>query len=161
MRGYERGFHLRNDYYNGINLAFLLNVRSDDSCRRAELATSPAEIETERAEAVACFIHARKVRTEVLSICESLLKENPAPTGKKATKQAMKEYLHNRYWVVATQAEAYLGLGQTAKANKTYREAYSLDPESWMVDSTESQRKNLKRLLAVSAPLKYVKAGAE
>ena len=27
IRGYERGFYLRNDYYNGINYAFLLNER--------------------------------------------------------------------------------------------------------------------------------------
>jgi tetratricopeptide (TPR) repeat protein len=158
VRGYEHGFYLRNDYYNGINLAFLLNVRSDDACRRADLATSAAECEDARAEAVACFVHAKKVRAEVLSICERWLKDNPAPAGKKATKQAMKEYLSNKYWVVATQAEAYLGTGQTTKANKTYKEAYSLDPEPWMVDSTESQRKTLKKLLAV-CPLKYLKTG--
>ena len=28
IRGYERGFYLRNDYYNGINYAFLLNERA-------------------------------------------------------------------------------------------------------------------------------------
>src|SRR4030095_9790527 len=29
IRSYERGFYLRNDYYNGINFAFLLNIRAD------------------------------------------------------------------------------------------------------------------------------------
>ena len=28
VRGYERGFYLRNDYYNGINYAYLLNERA-------------------------------------------------------------------------------------------------------------------------------------
>ena len=28
MRAYERGFYLRNDYYNGINYAYLLNERA-------------------------------------------------------------------------------------------------------------------------------------
>jgi len=28
IRGYERGFYLRNDYYNGIKYAYLLNVRA-------------------------------------------------------------------------------------------------------------------------------------
>lgn len=144
VRGYERGFYLRNDYYNGINLAFLLNVRA-------------AHAES-RAEAIADFVQAERVRREVLSICERWLAENPAPSGKKATKKATEEYLSNKYWVVATQAEAYLGTGQTAKASKTYKEAYSFAPDGWMVDSTKAQRKKLEKLLADS-PLKYVKAG--
>ncbi|MBV8858479.1 MAG: DUF4071 domain-containing protein [Acidobacteria bacterium] len=145
VRGYERGFYLRNDYYNGINLAFMLNVRAAHAGSRPE--------------AIADFVQAERVRREVLSICEQWLAENPAPTGKRATKQALREYLTKKYWVVASQAEAYLGTGRTAKANKTYREAYSFAPESWMVDSsTEPQRKNLAELLADS-PLKYVKTG--
>lgn len=28
IRAYEKGFHLKDDYYNGINYAFLLNVRA-------------------------------------------------------------------------------------------------------------------------------------
>jgi tetratricopeptide (TPR) repeat protein len=143
VRGYERGFYLRNDYYNGINFAYLLNVRAAHAGSRAE--------------AIADFVQAERVRREVLAICEQWLGDNPAPAGKKATKEAMKEYLSNKYWVVATQAEAYLGMGQTAKADKTYKAAYAFAPASWMVTtSTEPQRKALTKLLADS-PLKYVK----
>src|SRR5262249_15952802 len=59
VRGYERGFYLRNDYYNGINLAYLLNVRSAK-------AISPAE-------AIADFVQAGRVRREVIQICEEWL----------------------------------------------------------------------------------------
>ena len=66
VRSYERGFYLRNDYYNGINLAYLLNVRS------ANTATP--------AEAIADFVQAQRVRREVIEICQELLKsENPSP----------------------------------------------------------------------------------
>jgi hypothetical protein len=58
---YERGFYLRNDYYNGINFAFLLNVRAANAA--------------EPAEAIFDFVRARHVRKEVLSICEQWLAE--------------------------------------------------------------------------------------
>src|SRR5262249_36916759 len=65
VRGYERGFYLRNDYYNGINFAYLLNVRAAE-------ATDPAE-------AIADFVQARRVRKEVLSIVEQGRAAPPAP----------------------------------------------------------------------------------
>ena len=63
MRGYERGFYLSNDYYNGINYAYLLNVR----------AAHPVGF----GEAVADFVQARRVRKEVVSICNQWLESNP------------------------------------------------------------------------------------
>lgn len=52
VRGYERGFYLRNDYYNGINLAYLLNIRAAN-------AANPAE-------AIADFVQAQRIRREVM-----------------------------------------------------------------------------------------------
>jgi hypothetical protein len=48
----ERGFELQNDYYNGINLAFMLNVRA-------------AQTETARDEARADYSRAKSVRRQV------------------------------------------------------------------------------------------------
>ena len=59
VRAYERGFYLRNDYYNGINYAYLLNER----------AAHPVGF----GEAVADFVQARRVRKEVVSICNQWL----------------------------------------------------------------------------------------
>jgi tetratricopeptide (TPR) repeat protein len=145
VRGYERGFYLRNDYYNGINFAFMLNVRAANTA--------------DRAEAVADFVSARRVREEVVSICEEWLRSTAAP-DKKAGGEAKIEYLKSKYWVVATLAEANLGLGKAAEAEKSYEEAYSFAPESWMIDTTKAQREKLEALLAGS-PLKYVKAAGE
>jgi tetratricopeptide (TPR) repeat protein len=132
VRGYERGFYLRNDYYNGINLAFLLNVR-------AAHATSPAE-------AVADFVWAERVRREVLSICDDALQSDALPKS-------------NKYWVLATKAEALLGAGEREQADRAYAEAYAAAPEPWMIDTTKEQRAKLETLLADS-PLKYVKPDA-
>ena len=56
VRGYERGFYLRNDYYNGINFAYLLNLRAASSSARAAAAGSAEEATRLRAEAIAAFV---------------------------------------------------------------------------------------------------------
>ena len=59
----EKGFYLKNDYYNGINLAFLYNVRASQS---------------EGVEAVADFVLAQRTRRRVVTVCEELLQEGQA-----------------------------------------------------------------------------------
>ena len=157
IRSYERGFSLRNDYYNGINFAFLLNVRAAHAADLAKASASPAESARQLAAAIADFVQAERVREEVLTICAEWIKSSPVP-DEKATEAARKQYLNNKYWVVATKAEAYLGTGQTAEAEATYQEAYALEPALWMIESTKEQRGKLEPLLADS-PLKYVRTG--
>lgn len=141
VRGYERGFFLRNDYYNGINLAYMLNVRAK------ALAADPAE-------AIADFVQARRVRMEVLSICEYYLANNPGP-AEGASAQAGLEYQKSKYWVLATMAEAYFGLGDEATGEQRLAEAYAAAPLEWMKKSTQEQLNKLKLLLADS-PLKRI-----
>jgi hypothetical protein len=159
VRGYERGFYLRSDYYNGINLAYLLNVRSAAAARRAEAAPTPAEAAALRAEAVADFVQAGRIRREVLNICEDWLAANPEPKEVKASAGTRAEFFSNSYWVLATLAEALLGVGDEAAAQKKLEDAFAAAPEPWMKESTEEQLKQLRRLLAES-PLKYVKDAA-
>jgi tetratricopeptide (TPR) repeat protein len=128
IRAYGRGFYLRNDYYNGINLAYLLNVRAANAASRAE--------------AIADFVDAERIRKEVLSICESLLDDKNLSDAAK-------------YWVRATMAEAYVGLGDENNANQILQEAYQFSPEGWMKSSTDEQLTKLRSLL-VDSPLKYV-----
>jgi hypothetical protein len=146
IRGYERGFYLRNDYYNGINLAFLLNVRASAACRRADSASAADEVTSARADAISCFVQAMRVRREVLSICDTVLK-----TEKLTDEQA--------YWVLATIAEAYLGVGDEAAAQQKQQEAFAIASAQWMKDSTQEQMEKLRQLLADS-PLKYLKTDA-
>ncbi|MDQ3803932.1 MAG: DUF4071 domain-containing protein [Acidobacteriota bacterium] len=145
VRGYERGFYLRNDYYNGINLAYVLNLR-------AAHAASPEE-------AIADFVQARRVCREVVEICVEWLKQTEPAAGDEAGAEAVGKSNENKYWVLATLAEAYVRLGDEARAQDYLRQAYALNPTEWMKSSTEEQLKNLRELLADS-PLKYVKADA-
>src|SRR5436190_14081306 len=135
VRAYERGFYLRNDHYNGINYAYLLNER----------AAHPIGF----AEAVADFVQARRVRREVIAICNQWLESNartaPFPAGSK--------FPEKRYWVLATLAEAEIGLEEEALGQQALEEAFAAAPEEWMKQSTHEQVTKLKALLAAS-PLK-------
>ena len=140
VRGYERGFYLRNDYYNGINLAFILNLRAANA--------------KSRAEAVADFVQAERVRREVLEICRDILEKERQPGADKLPAS-------DKYWVLATVAEAHCGLGDEAAAAEALDEASAVPPpESWMLPGTQEQMEKLRGYVADS-PLKYVKAGDE
>ena len=128
IRAYSRGFYLRNDYYNGINYAFLLNVRAGHF--------------KSKAEAIADFVEARRVREEVLTICAPLLKNDDLSKADK-------------YWVRATMAEAYTGLEEQKKANQKLKEAEAFQPFPWMKETTEKQLAALKVFLA-NSPLKHL-----
>ena len=126
LRAYSRGFYLRNDYYNGINYAYLLNVRAANA--------------TTRAEAIADFVAAQRIRKEVLPICARLLEHEPLSDEK-------------RYWVTVTMAEAYLGLDDEENCSRKLEEANAFSPPDWMKTTTERRLATLRSLLDKS-PLK-------
>ena len=131
--GLERGFKLKNDYYNGINLAYLLN-------ERAQIAgTGPAE-------AIADYVLAQRIRRKVIVICQARLdagSEDPAES----------------YWVLASLWEAAVGLddqvaaGNWAQAAAEHVAFHKLP--GWMVDSTREQLDKLSELLSPS-PLRHL-----
>ncbi|MGA7410267.1 MAG: TRAFs-binding domain-containing protein [Bryobacteraceae bacterium] len=149
---HEKGFYVKNDYYNGINLAYLLNVRAAQTG------------DTTPAEAIADFILAQRTRRHVLRLCEALVESKPAPRGA------------DEYWIKATMAEAYAGLGDDPKAMEVLEAARMVDmsvpsldsaekgtpqrPPSpvpgWMSQTTEDQLARLRELLAQS-PLNRIK----
>lgn len=124
---YERGFDIRNDYYNGINLAFLLNVRAELS--------APAE-------RIADFIDAERVRRRVILLCHNLL-----------TSGLTRE---DRYWVAATLAEAFLGIGDEASSDAWLEEARRVSADDWKRKTTAEQLGKLRRLLEPS-PLAWIR----
>jgi hypothetical protein len=130
----EKGFYLKNDYYNGINLAYLYSVRASIS---------------EGPDAVTDFVLAQRTRRRVVDVCQALLDQTKMEaTAKWFDRDA-------RYWVLATLAEAWTGLGDEAKSQEYQNEALALDPPppQWMIASTQEQLQKLRALLADS-PLK-------
>lgn len=125
----EKAFYLKNDYYNGINLAYLYNVR-------ASISDGP--------DAITDFVLAERTRHRVVNICQVLLNQR---TGEAAAKRVDSTAA---YWVLATLAEAWTGLGDEAKSQEYQNKALALDPRpaGWMVESTREQLNKLRGLLA-------------
>jgi hypothetical protein len=142
INGYERGFYLKQDYYNGINLAFLLNVRADLERKAGD-----------SAEAIADFVLARRVRRQVIPICESALQVLAAsPTVAAGSPPGTRDVMTETYWITATLWEAAAGLEDTVQAQRWEQQARALKTASWMVETTTSQIDKLTQLLT-SSPL--------
>jgi hypothetical protein len=130
---HEKGFYLKNDYYNGINMAFLLNERA-----ALNAVENPAE-------AIADFVIAQRIRRRVLVVCQTLLESTPAPKGTDA------------YWIKATMAEAYAGLGEQVRAQEMLESAKAQPGlANWMIQ-TGKQLAALETLIAQS-PLSRISA---
>lgn len=123
----EKGFYLKNDYYNGINLAYMLNLRAD------------VNVDQSTIEAVADFVQAQRVRRKVLTFCEAALRATPPPTGE------------TEFWIKAAMTEAYTGLGEKEQAGRLLesarRDVKSGPVPSWIMDTTEEQLAKLRSLL--------------
>ena len=120
---YEKGFYLKNDYYNGINYAYLLNVRSAISKKNY---------------AIADYVLANRIREKVIRICNVLLKKNFNERG-------------DQYWILATLEEAYYALGKKAEYKSFSVKAKRKTKAKWERESTESQIKKLRKLLDKSS----------
>jgi hypothetical protein len=122
---YEKSYRLLADYYNGINWAFLLNLRASIS---------------EPADAMADFVLARRTRADVAEICKSRLdglKDSPA------TKE-------ERFWLIAAQTEAALGDGRpdaearSAALLSTLPGDVDTDERDWLLQRLQGLRELLK-----------------
>jgi len=123
---HERGFYLKRDYYNGINLAFMLNQRADLERRSGDVPN-----------AIADFVLAQRVRRDVIAICElARTSDNVKPD--------------EQYWIVATLWEAAVGIDDAAAATRWEAEANRLASKDWMVSSTRDQIKRLRELVGAS-----------
>lgn len=128
IRSYARGYFLRDDHYNGINFAFLLNVRASM---------------TAGDEATADRVVARRIREEVLVLCDKALEaDDAAPVGDR-----LRPYV--RFWLLASKIEALLGLGRRDESQALRAQVIPPPgpPEVWMREGADGQCATLERLL--------------
>jgi hypothetical protein len=124
IRSYAKGYFIRDDYYNGINFAFLLNVRGTI---------------VQGDEAIADRVLARRVRAEVLTLCDAALDQDRSALGECRSGAAQNP--QDLFWIKATKVEALLGLGRTieAEALKARLVQEEPPPPQWAVDSMIAQ----------------------
>ncbi len=127
IRSYGKGFNLKDDFYNGINYAFVLNVR--------------ASVATDKSDAIADFVWARRVRQRVIELARRRLE-----AGVKDDQG--REDLEQKFWLRATLIEALVGIGESDRAAAEQATAIAEAPESWMAGSLQEQLEKLKVLLA-------------
>ena len=132
VKAYARGYYIKNDYYNGINYAFMLDVRA--SCSAGD-------------EALADRVLARRVRADVLTICDRLLQAVPSADSDEP------------FWIAATKVEALLGLGRRDEADLLKKEIVEKErlrlikaggdgtASQWTAASLNDQLKKLGELL--------------
>jgi hypothetical protein len=126
---YEKGYYLKDDYYNGVNLAFLLDTRA--ARERGD-------------DRIADRIQARRVR-------ERLARRVAQQIAEREGKETTKELREEGYWMRATLAEAHAGLGNAAGEQQWLEKARAFAPEPWMVSSTQEQIGKLRQLLEAAA----------
>jgi hypothetical protein len=119
IRAYERGYFFKNDHYNGINFAFLLDVR-------ASLSGGD--------DAVADRVRAKRIRGEILDLCKHSLENGTLPVD-------------DAFWVLATKVEALVGL-RAPDAEPELAAAVAKAPQPWMAQTMLNQIDKLKRLLS-------------
>jgi hypothetical protein len=124
---YEKGFYVKNDHYNGINLAFVLNVRAANTA--------------DPQEAIADVVQARRVRRRVAEITRKMLAAGIKVDEGKVDAEAT-------FWVQASLVEALAGSGQNDEAAKLREELAKTAPAQWMVETMSDQLGKLERLLA-------------
>jgi hypothetical protein len=126
VRSYARGYFIKDDAYNGINFAFLLNVRASV---------------TSGDDAIADRVLARRIRQEVLSLCQKALDADATASAEERLKPMEK------FWLQATRVEALVGLDRQADADALRAEIVLAAPESWMPAAMDAQLAKLKELL--------------
>jgi len=88
---YERGFYVKQDSYNGINVAFMHTMK--------------ANMEEDRFQAIVYYGHANLIRRRVVEICQE----------KIASDGFAKSSNDEKMWLYLTLAEAYQGIGGMQK----------------------------------------------
>lgn len=129
ISAYERGFFLKQDHYNGINLAYLLNLRAVQSLKAGN-----------RDDAIADYVLAKRVRAEVIR-CASPLLESIEDSTK-------------RYWLIATLYEAAVGGGDARAIADWEAKAKAMRVPAWMQETRETQAGKLQALMAEYAALR-------
>jgi MAP3K TRAFs-binding domain len=143
ITAYERGFYMKQDHYNGINLSYLLNVRAVEKIKSGI-----------KDEAITDSIIAKRVRQEVIRYTAPLIESMEAKEKLILLDETRKKDMVNkRYWVVATLWEAAIGAGDEIAVSKWEQIAKAMHVADWMQETRESQGKKLKVLLETYADL--------
>jgi len=119
---YERGFYIAQDYYNGINVAYMYTVKADE-------ASDPFD-------ATVNYGHALLLRKKVAEVCEAIIDADGFE--KRGDKQ----------WIYMTLAEAHLGRGQEAEVEQLLPKIAQVSKGPFDMDTFKNQQANLLAMMS-------------
>lgn len=128
IRSYGRGYYIKDDYYNGINYAFLLNARASV---------------TDGDDALVDRKLAQRIRTAVLKICTDTI----ASDAQKPADAPDRLKEDDVFWIKATSVEALFGLNRLAESDAMRAALLAgLAADDWRVASLNGQLAALAEL---------------
>lgn len=119
---YERGFYVRQDYYNGINVAYMYTLR--------------ANLLADRFDSIVSYGHANMIRRKVGEICDEILAD-----------EAAFQERGDREWVLMTRAEVHQGLEET-QAEERLAPRIEREASAFGKDAYRRQRLRLAAAIA-------------
>jgi hypothetical protein len=120
---YEKGFYINNDYYNGINLAFLFTVS--------------ASLAEDKTESIVNFGNAKRIRLRVEKICNSYVESKGW------------ESRDDKAWILLTLAEIAFSNGDLEKEQLFIEKVKAMGDSDFAIGSYNEQREKLSNLLAL------------
>lgn len=133
LRFYERGYNIRQDYYNGINYAFMSTI---SSLRRDN-----------NFEAAADFGNGMIARKEVLKICKNLMAE----------KSFQERDLQEKAWVYLTLAEIYFANNELDLEQEQIKKASEFAKEGQFEFNSYYEQRNKLEIAIKEFKNKYPK----
>lgn len=139
---YQRGYYLLHNRHNGINLAYLLHLRST---------TLPPGA---KHDIIADRVWANRIRREVLQLCYKDLKAiesmevKSGNLGQHDIGEEQKEMIEEqKFWIAVNKAEAHYGLGEMMEYETAAAVAKTVKYQEWMMDSFQRQLQKLSLLM--------------
>lgn len=117
IKFYSKGYHIAQDYYNGINYAYLLTLK--------------ATLVKDNYESISLFVQSQKIREQIVSICLGQINE------KTFKERGDKE------WIYQSLAQAYLGLDKQKELQKVLKNISKLSKGPFDIDTFKEQNKKL------------------
>ncbi len=114
---YSKGFYIAQDYYNGINFAFLL--------------TSKATLQNDKFDAISYVKHSYRINEEIIKICRDIIKQK---TFKERGDQE---------WIYQSLAQAYLGLNNQVELKKIIPKITKISKGNFGMNTFLEQNKKL------------------
>ncbi len=138
---YQRGYYLLHNRHNGINLAYLLHLRTTTS------------LTPTRDDKTADMVWANRIRREVLELCSRDLgkiekMEIQATLPATSVSDEQENIINEqKFWIAVNKAEAHYGLGEMPEYEKAAATAHLIKHEDWMMESFKRQLERLSLLV--------------